>query len=179
MFIACSSGQEEFGKLKPTLPNGQLPALQIDGQYFQQSKAIELYIARKAGLYPTDSEHALLVDQTREVCVARLPTACHGYLLLQPHAHPAACVMSQNLADASAPLSAIVYGPEDKRDEEKAKYLSTTLPQWLGCVHYPWAHFVTNLYRRLPVLRWLCCAVLQPLGAQLDGGWRRVHHRHS
>jgi prostaglandin-H2 D-isomerase / glutathione transferase len=59
--------QEEFGALKPTLPAGQVPVLQINGEYFPQSKAIEQYVARKAGLYPIDTEQAFIVDIVREV----------------------------------------------------------------------------------------------------------------
>lgn len=46
--------REEFDELKPTLPNGQVPVLEIDGYPLPQSQAIALYVGRIGGLYPTD-----------------------------------------------------------------------------------------------------------------------------
>ncbi len=72
MFIVLLGAvvQPEFGALKPTLPTGSLPNLDLGGVLYPQSKAIEMYVARKAGLYPVDTELALIVDVVREVgCV--------------------------------------------------------------------------------------------------------------
>ncbi|XP_017875129.1 glutathione S-transferase 1-like, partial [Ceratina calcarata] len=38
---------EEWPKIKPTTPLGQVPVLEIDGKPFVQSKAIARFIARK------------------------------------------------------------------------------------------------------------------------------------
>jgi glutathione S-transferase len=54
--------QEEFARIKPTLPAGQLPILEADGVVYNQSKAIEQYAARISGLYPADLAKALVVD---------------------------------------------------------------------------------------------------------------------
>jgi glutathione S-transferase len=54
--------QEEFARLKPTLPAGQLPILEVDGVVYNQSKAIEQYAARRAGLYPLDPAKAVIAD---------------------------------------------------------------------------------------------------------------------
>ncbi|KAL3668098.1 hypothetical protein V7S43_006962 [Phytophthora oleae] len=52
----------DFPALKPTLPFGQLPNLEVDGNIFAQSMAITRYAAKLAGLYPSDALDALKVD---------------------------------------------------------------------------------------------------------------------
>lgn len=52
----------EFAKLKPALPFGQLPVLQVDGKVFSQSVAIARFAAQLAGLCPVDPVEALQVD---------------------------------------------------------------------------------------------------------------------
>ncbi len=58
---------EEFMKMKPTLPNGQLPVMQIDdGEYISQSGAMARWAARqgKGALYPVeDVEKCFIIDQ--------------------------------------------------------------------------------------------------------------------
>lgn len=58
-----------FGALKPTLPLGQLPILEIDGVVYAQSMAIARYAAKAAGLYPVDAAQALGVDMVSETIV--------------------------------------------------------------------------------------------------------------
>ncbi|WAR55277.1 hypothetical protein PtB15_6B16 [Puccinia triticina] len=55
---------EEFGKIKETLPFGQLPVLTIDeaNQVIPQEVAILKYLGRLTGLYPDDPEEAAKVD---------------------------------------------------------------------------------------------------------------------
>ncbi|KAK1939309.1 Glutathione S-transferase [Phytophthora citrophthora] len=48
--------------LKPTLPFGQLPVLELDGVVYAQSMAITRYAAKLAGLYPSDALNALKAD---------------------------------------------------------------------------------------------------------------------
>ena len=59
--------QDEFVALKPSLPAGQVPVLEVDGKVFPQSRAIYQYVARKAALYPIDPIQAFYVDVVVEV----------------------------------------------------------------------------------------------------------------
>ncbi|KAJ8571804.1 hypothetical protein ON010_g5029 [Phytophthora cinnamomi] len=52
----------DFPALKPTLPLGQLPILEVDGVVYAQSTAIAHYAAKLAGLYPNDPVDALKLD---------------------------------------------------------------------------------------------------------------------
>lgn len=54
--------REEFGELKPTLPNGQVPVLEVDGYPLPQSMAILRYVGKLGGLYPTDDLEAAKCD---------------------------------------------------------------------------------------------------------------------
>jgi glutathione S-transferase len=45
----------EFDALKPSLPFGQLPVLEINGTYIAQSVAITRYLAKQYNLYGTIS----------------------------------------------------------------------------------------------------------------------------
>lgn len=58
-----------FGALKPTLPLGQLPILEVDGVVYAQSMAISRYAAKLSGLYPQDPLQALHVDMVSETLV--------------------------------------------------------------------------------------------------------------
>lgn len=52
----------DFAALKPTLPFGQVPVLEVDGTVYAQSMAISRYAAKIAGLYPSDAVEALKAD---------------------------------------------------------------------------------------------------------------------
>lgn len=53
--------------LKPSLPLGQLPVLQVDGgTVYSQSFAIARYAAALSGLYPSDAIDAMRVDMVSE-----------------------------------------------------------------------------------------------------------------
>ncbi|KAG7401921.1 hypothetical protein PHYBOEH_009501 [Phytophthora boehmeriae] len=55
---------EEFAAMKDSLPLGQLPVLEVDGQVLTQSDAILRYAGRLGGLYPTSAPFAALkVDE--------------------------------------------------------------------------------------------------------------------
>ncbi|KAL3673699.1 hypothetical protein V7S43_001396 [Phytophthora oleae] len=55
---------EEFAALKSSLPLGQVPVLEVDGQVLTQAFAILRYAGRVGGLYPTNSPFAALkVDE--------------------------------------------------------------------------------------------------------------------
>eukprot|EP00752_Nemacystus_decipiens_P001600 g1560.t1 len=53
---------EDWPALKPTLPNGQLPVIEVDGVVIPQSLAQLRYIGKIGGLYPTDPIQAALAD---------------------------------------------------------------------------------------------------------------------
>ncbi|KAK1948359.1 Glutathione S-transferase 1 [Phytophthora citrophthora] len=55
--------REEFAALKSSLPLGQVPVLEVDGQVLTQTFAILRYAGRLGGLYPTNSFAALKVDE--------------------------------------------------------------------------------------------------------------------
>lgn len=46
--------REEFIAMKPDLPFGSLPTLEVDGEVLAQSAAITRYCSAKAGLYPSN-----------------------------------------------------------------------------------------------------------------------------
>ncbi|OWY98337.1 Glutathione S-transferase [Phytophthora megakarya] len=52
----------DFAALKPTLPFGQVPVLEVDGVVYAQSMAISRYAAKLAGLYPSDAVEGLKAD---------------------------------------------------------------------------------------------------------------------
>jgi glutathione S-transferase len=64
----------EFDALKPSLPFGQLPVLEINGTYIAQSVAITRYLAKQYNLYgKNDIEQAIvdaIVDAVRDLRVA-------------------------------------------------------------------------------------------------------------
>lgn len=88
--------------LKPTLPLGQLPVLEVDGLTYSQSMAIARYAAKVAGLYPEDPLLALGVD-----------------------------MISETLIELSGPMGEIVYRIKDEElKAEKIKtFLEVTLPK--------------------------------------------------
>ncbi|XP_062577294.1 glutathione S-transferase-like [Saccostrea cucullata] len=55
--------REEWPKLKPTMPAGQMPVLEIDGKKYCQSIGIARYLAREYGLAGKSSLDQLLIDQ--------------------------------------------------------------------------------------------------------------------
>ncbi|TYZ63604.1 hypothetical protein PybrP1_002548 [[Pythium] brassicae (nom. inval.)] len=56
----------EFGALKPTLPFGQVPTIEVDGVTYSQSAGMARYAAKLAGLYPEDPVAALRNDMISE-----------------------------------------------------------------------------------------------------------------
>ncbi|CAG9820849.1 unnamed protein product [Phaedon cochleariae] len=55
-------GHEDFVKMKPTLPLGQLPVLEIDGKMIPQSTAISRYLATLTKLDGNDAKENLRID---------------------------------------------------------------------------------------------------------------------
>lgn len=62
--------REEFAKnVKPSIPTGQVPAVEVDGSRpIGQSYAILRFVGKCTGLYPTDPVAALKVDEALETC---------------------------------------------------------------------------------------------------------------
>ncbi|DAZ93226.1 TPA: hypothetical protein N0F65_005080 [Lagenidium giganteum] len=60
---------EQFGALKPSLPLGQVPAVEVDGKTFSQSIATARYAAKLSGAYPSDPLKALRVDMVIDTFV--------------------------------------------------------------------------------------------------------------
>ncbi|EGZ23680.1 hypothetical protein PHYSODRAFT_344498 [Phytophthora sojae] len=61
-FIDDRVARADFPALKPTLPFGQVPVLEVDGVTYAQSMAIARYAAKLSGLYPSDPVKALKAD---------------------------------------------------------------------------------------------------------------------
>ena len=60
-------GFEKWPELKPTMPNGQVPCLELkDGTKMGESYAIIRYLGSIHGYYPTDARQALEVDYLLE-----------------------------------------------------------------------------------------------------------------
>lgn len=56
----------EFQVIKPTLPLGQLPILQVHDETYAQSMTIARYAAKMTGLYPQDPVAGLRADMVSE-----------------------------------------------------------------------------------------------------------------
>jgi len=54
----------DWAKIKPEMPLGQMPVLEIDGKRFIQSKAIGRHLARKFNLYGQNEYEHMEVDAT-------------------------------------------------------------------------------------------------------------------
>eukprot|EP00983_Pelagomonas_calceolata_P037326 1136288-Pelagomonas_calceolata.AAC.1 len=46
--------REEWAELKPKMPFGQVPVLEVDGKMLSQSSAMERYVAKLTDQYPSD-----------------------------------------------------------------------------------------------------------------------------
>jgi glutathione S-transferase len=54
--------REQWPSLKPSMPFGKVPVLEIDGKVLNQSTAITRYLSKKAGLAGSDDWESLLID---------------------------------------------------------------------------------------------------------------------
>lgn len=94
----------DFLALKPTLPLGQMPVLEVDGVTYSQSMAIVRYAAKLTGLMPKDPLEALNVD-----------------------------MISESLVDMQTSMSEVAYRIKDEalKAEKTKLYLEETLPKHL------------------------------------------------
>lgn len=56
----------QWPSIKPHMPFGQLPVLDVDGKLLAESGAIDRYVAKLVNLYPDDPWEAALADQAYE-----------------------------------------------------------------------------------------------------------------
>ena len=66
-FEDCRFTFPEFAEVRKTTPLGQVPTLHVDGVQVTQCDAINRYVGKLAGLYPTDAFQALLCDEVSYV----------------------------------------------------------------------------------------------------------------
>jgi prostaglandin-H2 D-isomerase / glutathione transferase len=57
---------DAWPSLKPQMPYGALPVLEVDGHPLSQSNAISRYIGKLANLYPADAWQAALCDEVMD-----------------------------------------------------------------------------------------------------------------
>lgn len=57
----------EFAEVRKATPFGQVPTLEVDGTLVTQCDAINRYVGKLAGLYPSDAYQALLCDEVMYV----------------------------------------------------------------------------------------------------------------
>ncbi|POM76985.1 Glutathione S-transferase [Phytophthora palmivora] len=96
--------RDAFLAVKPTLPLGQVPVLEVDGTTYSQSMAIARYAAKLTGLYPHDPLECLRVDMA-----------------------------SESLVDIKALISEITYRTPDEtaKAEKTKKLLEESVPKTL------------------------------------------------
>ncbi|XP_025408603.1 glutathione S-transferase-like [Sipha flava] len=54
--------KEQWPSIKPTMPFGKVPVVEIDGKVLNQSTAICRYLSKKAGLAGSDDWESMLID---------------------------------------------------------------------------------------------------------------------
>lgn len=89
----------DWGSRKPGTPFGALPVLELDGQTVAQSNAINRYVGKLAGLYPSDAWQAALCDEAMDA-VEEIATKVWSTMPL-----PAAEKKAQRESLAAGPLS--------------------------------------------------------------------------
>ncbi|KUF76725.1 Hematopoietic prostaglandin D synthase [Phytophthora nicotianae] len=96
--------RDAFLAIKPTLPLGQVPVLEVDGTTYSQSMAIARYAAKLTGLYPQDPLECLRVD-----------------------------MVSESLIDVKTLISEITYRTPDEaaKTEKSKKLLEESVPKTL------------------------------------------------
>ena len=90
---------------KPGTPFGALPVLELDGQTVAQSNAINRYVGKLAGLYPSDAWQAALCDESMDA-VEEIATRVWSTMPL-----PAAEKKAQRESLAAGPLSCSLGPP--------------------------------------------------------------------
>ncbi|RLN98810.1 hypothetical protein BBJ28_00018997 [Nothophytophthora sp. Chile5] len=106
-FVDERVSHADFPALKPKLPFGLLPVLEVDGTVYAQSMAIARYAAKIAGLYPSDPVEALKAN-----------------------------MFSCTLAELEGPFVEIVFRTKDETEKaEKIKtFVDETVPKSFGAL---------------------------------------------
>ncbi|EFN62037.1 Glutathione S-transferase [Camponotus floridanus] len=65
-FIDYRFDRADWPKIKPTMPFGQVPVVEVDGKKIAQSVAISRYLAKQYGLAGKDDWESLEIDSTYE-----------------------------------------------------------------------------------------------------------------
>lgn len=99
--------KEDWPKIKPTTPMGQLPVLHVDGKQIGQSMAIARFLAKEHGLVPKDSWQAAKADMLVD-----------GVSDLFPNFRPV--------------ILAVMSGDEPKKQEAWTTFKTDTLPNFLN-----------------------------------------------
>lgn len=94
---------EQWKQLRPETPFLSLPTLTVDGSVMAQSGAIERYVAKMAGLYPSDPLAALKVDEIRDT-----------------------------LADVLMAVFKYRGDDKEKQREERERFVREDVPRYLG-----------------------------------------------
>lgn len=89
----------DWGSRKPGTPFGTLPVLELDGQMVSQSNAINRYVGKLGGLYPSVAWQAALCDEAMDA-VEEIATKVWSTMPL-----PAAEKKAQREGLAAGPLS--------------------------------------------------------------------------
>ena len=92
----------DWGARKPDTPFGALPVLEVDGQAVAQSNAINRYVGRLTGLYPSDAWQAALCDEVMEA-----------------------------VEDITTKLEATFFLPEDEKKTQRKALVEGPLPFYL------------------------------------------------
>ncbi|CAM9405255.1 unnamed protein product [Chrysoparadoxa australica] len=103
-FVDRRIGREEFLEMKPDLPFGQLPILEVDGEVIPQSGSILRYVGKISGLYPEDALAAAQCD-----------------------------AVIDGMIDIQMAIRPTIYEKNLQRRAKLGKELAAqTLPMWLG-----------------------------------------------
>lgn len=95
---------EEVAAMKPTLPYGQVPIMEVDGEVIAQGMGLLYYAGKLTGLYPEDPLKALKVDEILGVT-----------------------------EDISGALRPSFYEQDEaKKLEMRKQFSKETLPKWFG-----------------------------------------------
>jgi len=96
--------QKDWPALKAEMPYGQMPVLEIDGEKFAESKAIDRFLARSFNLYGSGSA----------IDALRIDMICEAFV------------------DIVASLGVIRRAKEEEKKEKFAAFFKNDLPKWLG-----------------------------------------------
>jgi len=101
-FVDERFNEEDWPKIKPTTPYGQVPVLEVDGKKIAQSTAISRYLAKQYGLAGKNDWESLEIDATVDT-----------------------------IHDVRAKIAAYSYEKNETAKEEKLKIAKEVVPDYL------------------------------------------------